>query len=95
MQDKLTTRRSNVLITYSICSRLIPSFDSEMTPQGRKATKLKQTLLNGNNIALVSKSHTKGCKSYISFESELLSLTSSLLFPSPLQLIPGGEGPEA
>ncbi|PWN21663.1 U6 snRNA-associated Sm-like protein LSm5 isoform b [Microstroma glucosiphilum] len=25
----------------------------EMTPQGRKATKLKQTLLNGNNIALL------------------------------------------
>ncbi|PWN25438.1 LSM domain-containing protein [Jaminaea rosea] len=25
----------------------------EMTPQGRKATKLKETLLNGNHIALL------------------------------------------
>lgn len=26
---------------------------SEMTPQGRKATKLSSTLLNGNNICMV------------------------------------------
>jgi hypothetical protein len=29
---------------------------SEMTPKGRKATKLAQTLLNGNNICMVMRS---------------------------------------
>jgi hypothetical protein len=30
---------------------------SEMTPKGRKATKLAQTLLNGNNICMVMRSY--------------------------------------
>jgi hypothetical protein len=30
---------------------------SEVTPAGRKETKLQQILLNGNNIALVSDGH--------------------------------------
>jgi hypothetical protein len=33
---------------------LLPSiFSSEITPQGRKTTRLHQTLLNGNNICMV------------------------------------------
>lgn len=41
---------------WSLVSHPIPrcSHPSEITPKGRKSTKLAQTLLNGNNICMVS-----------------------------------------
>jgi hypothetical protein len=52
---------------------------SEITPQGRKKTRLAQTLLNGNNICMVR------------ITSDISSLLRSINFH---QLIPGSAGPD-
>ena len=43
-----------VVYPISVYIDLLVWFKSEITPQGRKATPLAQTLLNGNNICMVS-----------------------------------------
>uniref|UniRef100_A0AAQ4QVB1 U6 snRNA-associated Sm-like protein LSm5 n=1 Tax=Gasterosteus aculeatus aculeatus TaxID=481459 RepID=A0AAQ4QVB1_GASAC len=58
----------------------------EITPEGRRITKLDQILLNGNNITMVCK-HA-ACPTRPPPDLHDLYLHVSL------QLIPGGEGPE-
>lgn len=55
--------------------------DSEYTPTGRKETKLKQTLLNGNNICMVC-----AFEVYCSFFNVLWY---------QIQLVPGSSGPSS
>lgn len=57
-----------------------PVICSETTPQGKKTTELNQTLLNGNNICMVS--------------SFLFILTTNLVIDLLPQLIPGSSGPD-
>lgn len=45
----------SLTIAVFLTSMPVCSLYSETTPEGRKVTKLKQTLLNGNHIALVSR----------------------------------------
>lgn len=61
---------------------------SETTPEGRKKTKLTQTLLNGNNICMV-------CTLPAICLISITKLIVPFSFSSSFQLIPGGEGPEA
>lgn len=56
--------------------------NSEYTPTGRKETKLKQTLLNGNNICMVCADLSK---STVPFSRILVSF----------QLVPGSSGPSS
>uniref|UniRef100_A0A672GYB9 U6 snRNA-associated Sm-like protein LSm5 n=1 Tax=Salarias fasciatus TaxID=181472 RepID=A0A672GYB9_SALFA len=59
----------------------------ELTPEGRRITKLDQILLNGNNITMVTPS---GRWFHLSFCCCLLHCVTVVF----LQLIPGGEGPD-
>lgn len=62
---------------------------SEITPEGRRITKLDQILLNGNNITMVCKYSARHTRLHVT----RWTFTVWSMF-SFRQLIPGGEGPE-
>lgn len=45
--------QSSTFVVVGFTSPFLTRPSSEHTPQGRKKTKLNQTLLNGNNICMV------------------------------------------
>lgn len=69
---------------FSLPSQTAHSYPSEITPQGKKKTKLAQTLLNGNNICMV-------CTVAHNMQRKRLLMVH---MPCCLQLIPGSAGPE-
>lgn len=67
---------------------------SSVTPQGITETPLGQTLLNGNNIAMVSRTTSSCASIFTSLQVEV----GMRRFNAELtrgQLIPGGKGPKA